>query len=129
MAGPSSYTSPMHGSGGADPLLTNIEKLYSKIIRYQAEVSCQLWRHQLTQYGRDVFKMDDWAAMLHEVQSVDTTCKALLVVVDASILYDGLKNQALKIEALRFTLDARLEQLRNTAKKIYKGVKNQTVTQ
>jgi hypothetical protein len=87
-----------------------VTKVYSQILRYQAQVVCQLLRPAMIQYARDVFKADGWAALLAEIVDADSACQKLISVIDSGRLKNGFKEQAWRMDNLENAL--RLELIR-----------------
>ena len=45
-----------------------LTKLYTQILKYQAQVVCQMGRHTFIRNGRDIFKLDDWSTLLDDIK-------------------------------------------------------------
>lgn len=76
----------------ASEFLDNQEsKLYSQILRYQAQVVCQLLRPARIQYARDVFQADNWGVFLDETGDSDSAYQKLVSVIDSGRLKDGFR--------------------------------------
>ena len=110
---PTAITSslPTNLSRLGNALETNITELYSQILGYQAHVVCQLFRHQVVQYMRDVFKAVNWATLLKEIKSTDKLCKESFAVIDSSRLQQGFAKQAYRTEELHNALKSSLQAL------------------
>ena len=107
-----------------DHLQDNIVKLYSKILQYQAEVICQIFRHGITQWGRDVLKIDRWDTLLLEIQAKDKTCKDLFSALDSDALRKGFSDQAAQIAKLDSAFVKSLEGLKTATDEISTDLKN-----
>ncbi|KAB8360739.1 hypothetical protein FH972_024474 [Carpinus fangiana] len=55
----------------------NAVKLYTLILEFQARAVCQFSRHRIAQYGRDVFKADDWSGLSSSITTMDGSCTRL----------------------------------------------------
>jgi ankyrin repeat domain-containing protein 50 len=75
-----------------------VVKLYSRILEYQARAVCQLSSHAITQYIKDVFKVDDWEELLVKIQTLDSSCSRLAQAMDADMWDRGLKEQRSQID-------------------------------
>ena len=102
---------PTNLSRLGNTLETNITELYSQILGYQAHVVCQLFRHKVVQYTRDVFKAVNWATLLKEIKSTDKLCKESFAVIDSSRLQQGFEKQAYRTEELHTVLKSSLQAL------------------
>ncbi|KAL9076312.1 MAG: hypothetical protein Q9161_001028 [Pseudevernia consocians] len=102
---------PTNLSRLSNALETNITGLYSQILGYQAHVVCQLFRHKVVQFTRDVFKAVNWATLLKEIKSTDKLCKESFTVIDSSRLQQGFEKQAYRTEELHTALKSSLQAL------------------
>ena len=75
-------------------------QLYTQILSYQAQVVCQLMRHTIKQYARDVIKRDDWTKLLSDIKKTESSCREFSHVVDAEILNRALDEQRKDMDKL-----------------------------
>ncbi|KAL2039004.1 hypothetical protein N7G274_008344 [Stereocaulon virgatum] len=69
---------------------TQVTKLYSCILCYEARFVCQMVR-PLLRYGRDVFKVDDCSTLINEVKASEAACSLISRVIDSETLKSALK--------------------------------------
>ena len=79
---------------------SQVTKLYSQILAYQARVVCQLPRNALMRYGRDVLKVDDWSTKLADIKVTESSCSKLFETVNAGKLDDAWKEQEQRMDEL-----------------------------
>lgn len=108
----------------SESLDVQVTKLYSKVLRYQAQVVCQLLRPAMIQYARDVFKADDWAELLAEIGDIDSACQKLISFIDSGRLKNGFKEQAWKMDNLENTLRLELIQIHQANIEVAKEIHN-----
>lgn len=120
-----SAANPGHDDGVDLHSLQNcVTKLYAKILEYQAKAVCYFGRYKLTQYSRDVLKIDGWAALLADVNEADIACKDYLWIIDAATLKKGREDQALQIETLYSAFVSSLEQVQQCLEGISRAAKS-----
>ena len=93
---------------------TQVTKLYSQVLGYQAQVVCQLRRSTLVRFGRDVFKADDWATQLTEIKQSETACQYTSHVVHAERLDTALKEQERRMRELLSVQESHFHSLQRT---------------
>lgn len=93
-------------------------RLYSKILEYQMRLMRQCSHIWALRYGRDVFKVDEWKAMLSQINELDSMCSRLAGELGQEELEGGMKENNVKIETLvkswNVGLEALQEQVTNT---------------
>ena len=107
-----------------EPLHTNIITLYSKIIWYQVQIVCHTDKSKGIRYFRNVLKIEDWAAMLREIQEADSVCKDHFSILDSNLLEKGLSDQERKARDLYEVLTGKLEGLQHDTTEISKNIKD-----
>jgi len=103
-----------------------ITKLYAKIIEYQAKAVLYFRQSRLIKYSRDVLKIDDWVALLADVNEADTACRAYLPIIDAATLKKGREDQALQMETLYSAFVSRLERLQQSLEDVSRATISNT---
>ena len=101
---------------------TQVTKLYSHILCYEARVVCQMVRPTLLRYGRDVFKVDDWSTLINEVKASEAACTLISQVIDSETLEAALKDVDRILNDLFCTQARSFGALQHTAEQILAGV-------
>ncbi len=65
-------------------------QVYVLILEFQARTVCQLLRSKISRTARDIFKADDWKALLEKMKSADEKCTTFTRSIDSERLRLGL---------------------------------------
>lgn len=97
-------------------------QLYSKVLEYQIRLMRQSSHIWALRYGRDVFKADEWKAMLSQIKELDSMCSQLAGELGQEELEAGMKESNVKIDILLQSWNAGLQGLQEQGTNTYMAV-------
>jgi len=77
---------------------TQMIKLYSQILSYQAHAICQLARATALQASRDVIKVDDWAVKLTEIKASEVASQETFQLLGLETADKALEDQGQRMQ-------------------------------
>ena len=101
-----------------------LTKLYTRILKYQAQVVCQMHRHTFIRNGRDILKLDDWSTLLDDIKKAEAACTGISQVVSSEKLEATLKDLSRRLDLLLFEHGKQYYELQRTADHILTGVEH-----
>ena len=101
-----------------------LTKLYTQILKYQAQVVCQMRRHTFIRNGRDIFKLDDWSTLLDDIKKAEAACTGISQVVSSEKLEATLEELSRGLDLLLREHGKQYYDLQRTADHILTGVEH-----
>lgn len=127
-------STPVIQDDGRDPLVKHFEdttvKLYSTILEFQIRAVRQFSKSWLEQYGRDVFRTNDWKALTTKIQELDAKCTRLAQALNFDkldkVLVENNKTMERQFQEWRGNFEELQEELGRSSRALEQQLKNQT---
>ncbi len=79
---------------------TQVTKLFSQILSYQAQVVCQIHKNASQRYGRDVIKVNNRAMLLSGIKKQDSICREFSGIIKSTDLNAAVQSKINRTEEL-----------------------------
>ena len=123
-----SYGEPSHLKASQD-FESHTVSLNEKILEFLIRVALQSSRPRASRYGRDVFKFDNWASLLQEINDLDFQCTRLARQITMDRIDQGVarSNEMLEMQSRSWqaSFDIIEQRLENNSDAIGEHVKDQ----
>ncbi|CZR53498.1 uncharacterized protein PAC_03377 [Phialocephala subalpina] len=94
----------------------NATKLYSQVLKYQAQVVCRS-PLAVVQIGRDMLRLDEWDKLLGDILSAEEECLRQTGVIDSAMLHKAFEDMHVHQNELLKAFESQRENLETLQKK------------